>query len=85
MDKVILLIWLVAITLLFSGCVMQDETYCEQDSDCACGRHIATGECFTGNKGFVNTTNPCPDFCSGIAGNLETKCIENKCVGVSKE
>ena len=54
---------------------------CWQDSDCACGVRIGTDECFVGNKNFVDT-NPakaCPDFCSGIAGNLEVKCVENKC------
>ncbi len=61
---------------------VQDETYCEQDIDCACGRNIDTGACFRGNKDFVDTTNPCPDFCSGFTGDLVTKCVENTCTAV---
>lgn len=56
------------------------QTSCAQDSDCACGKNIATGECFYGNKDYVNVSQQCPDFCTGIAGNLEIKCVDNKCV-----
>jgi hypothetical protein len=57
----------------------QEEKYCEQDSDCACGTHIQTGECFIGNKNYVNTETQCPDFCTGIAGNFEISCVNNEC------
>ena len=58
---------------------VSSETYCAKDGDCACGRHINTGECFTGNKAFVDVTNPCPDFCSGIAVMFETRCVDHEC------
>ena len=56
-----------------------DYNYCEKDTDCACGTHIQTGECFRGNKKYVNETKQCPDYCSGIAGNLINRCTNNKC------
>ncbi len=59
------------------------EMSCVQDDDCACGRNIKTGKCFYGNKDFVDTKQQCPDFCNGIAGNLEIKCVSNKCNQVS--
>ncbi len=57
---------------------------CKQDSDCICGGiDIKTGQCFIGNKDyyakFVDKNATCPDFCTGIAGNGQTKCINNKC------
>ncbi len=55
------------------------ETYCEEDADCACGVHWQTEDCFVGNQNYVDTETQCPDFCTGIAGNLETKCVQNKC------
>jgi len=55
------------------------QTSCATDSDCACGTHISTGECFIGNKGIVNTSKQCPDFCTGIAAMFETKCVNNTC------
>lgn len=65
-----------------SECITGEKTsenYCETDDDCACGLHVNTGECLYGNKKHVNTTRQCPDFCTGIAGNLEIKCIDNTC------
>lgn len=58
-----------------------DEKDCNTDEDCECGVHIKTGECFYGNKEFVDTnvSRLCPDFCSGISGTLEIRCINNKC------
>lgn len=56
-------------------------TYCEIDSDCACGKDIE-GNCFIGSKELVNTSDQCPDYCTGIAGNLEIKCINNTCTQV---
>ncbi len=60
----------------------QPETYCKADSDCACGANVNTGDCFYGNKDFVDTAKQCPDFCSGVAGKLEIKCAGNECVQV---
>ncbi len=60
-------------------CKRLEELSCSADSDCACGIG-RNGNCFYGNKQFVDTTIQCPDFCSGIAGDLEIKCVDNKCV-----
>jgi hypothetical protein len=60
------------LVIVISGCEPQNpESYCKQDSDCACGVHVTTGECFYGNEDYVDTSRQCPDFCTGIAGNLE--------------
>lgn len=56
---------------------------CNINLDCACGVNIETKSCFLGNKKYVDTTKQCPDFCSGIAGNLTIKCINNFCKQVS--
>lgn len=61
------------------GSYDKPEKYCEQDSDCKCGKKINTEDCFYGNKNYVNASQQCPDFCTGIAGNLRIKCINNKC------
>jgi len=53
---------------------------CEQNLDCGCGGNFRTGDCFIGNKKYVDTSIICPDFCNGISGNLEIKCIDNVCV-----
>lgn len=69
---------------LFRGeCSAEAPNYCERDSDCACGRHITTGNCFYGQKEFVNTSEQCPDFCTGIAANFEIKCTQNQCTHVN--
>ncbi|MGB9719580.1 MAG: DUF333 domain-containing protein [Candidatus Anstonellales archaeon] len=62
-----------------------DEKFCNSDSDCACGVHKKTNECFFGNKEYVDETKQCPDFCTGIAGNLEIKCENNTCIQKTKE
>lgn len=62
----------------------ENSKFCILDSDCACGRSNATGECFYGNRNFVNASEQCPDFCSGIGGNLEIKCINSECRQVQK-
>jgi hypothetical protein len=60
------------------------ESSCKTNSDCACGIHIESGQCFYGNKEYVDISNQCPDFCTGIAGHLEVQCINNTCTQVSK-
>jgi len=55
------------------------EKYCSSDGDCACGVRKATGECFYGNKDYVDTTRQCPDFCTGIAGQFTITCVNNYC------
>jgi hypothetical protein len=88
MKKIYLILIVIGILLILFSVIYfvknkEGENSCKIDSDCACGRHITTEECFVGNKQYVITENPCPDFCTGIAGNLETKCIDNKCNIVS--
>ncbi len=61
----------------------EKEKFCFLDSDCACGRNMLTGECFYGNKNFVNASEQCPDFCAGIGGSFELKCINNGCKRVA--
>ncbi|MBS3124756.1 hypothetical protein J4211_00685 [Candidatus Woesearchaeota archaeon] len=64
---------------------------CFTDDDCFCGGiDIQTGDCFVGNKeyvqrGGVNLSLNCPDFCGGEAGNLETKCIDKKCTKLARQ
>src|SRR4030042_3218035 len=53
--------------------------FCEFDSDCVCGTKLDTGECFFGNKNYINTLNQCPDFCTGIDGKFVLKCVNNFC------
>lgn len=69
---------------------LKDPLYCNTDADCTCGGvDEQTGECFIGNKlyasKFVDFSQSCPDFCSGIAGNLQTACVSNKCQSVPGE
>jgi hypothetical protein len=69
-------------------CSYVNRVYCKLDSDCICGGKDENGACFVGNIEFynqyVNKTESCPDFCTGIAGNLQTKCINNSCSIVKK-
>ena len=53
---------------------------CNSDEDCACGVDKQTGKCAYGNKIFIDTSKQCPDFCTGIAGNLRIKCVNNVCM-----
>jgi hypothetical protein len=72
-------------SVIITGCsitgnvLLKDETHCEKQSECACGIHHIKGECFVGNKEFVNVTDDCSDFCNGLRGGLTTKCINNAC------
>lgn len=52
---------------------------CQTDEDCACGVDKETGQCAFGNKNFIDTSRQCPDFCTGIAGHIKIKCINNLC------
>ena len=63
---------------------------CETDADCICdGFDEQADKCFVGNREyhdlFVNTTRQCPDFCTGIAGNMETKCVQKQCVVMTRK
>ncbi|MFC1753248.1 eight-cysteine-cluster domain-containing protein [Thermoproteota archaeon] len=61
-----------------------DKDLCEYDSDCICGGHDADGSCFMGNKEYydlyVDKSEDCPDFCTGIAGNMMLRCVANRCI-----
>jgi len=61
------------------GPAVPAEKRCARDADCACGVHSTTGECFYGNRAYVNEAEQCPDFCTGIAGNLRIRCIKGAC------
>jgi hypothetical protein len=74
----IFVIFIVMIFIIFIK--INDEKFCFSDNDCSCGVKITTGECFVGNKKFVNPNIQCPDFCTGIHGKFVTKCVNNKCV-----
>jgi hypothetical protein len=65
-------------------CSKVSPNFCISDFDCDCGVNKITKECFVGQKEFVNNSIQCPDFCSGIAANLEVKCIKNQCKLVNK-
>jgi len=59
------------------------EKYCKKDEDCACGINKTTKDCFYGNKNYVDITQQCPDFCTGIGGSFQIKCINNECKQIS--
>ncbi|MEM4358108.1 MAG: hypothetical protein QW244_02020 [Candidatus Pacearchaeota archaeon] len=61
---------------------METKIFCQTDDDCACGVDKETGKCAYGNKNFIDTSKQCPDFCTGIAGNIRIRCINNLCTAV---
>ncbi|MDD5171684.1 MAG: DUF333 domain-containing protein [Candidatus ainarchaeum sp.] len=63
-------------------CNATNPTYCAENSDCACGVHKTTRQCFYGNKDYVDVSQQCPDFCNGIAAHLQIKCVQNRCLQV---
>ncbi len=65
-------------------CSPEKPNFCVTDADCACGTHIKTGECFVGSRDFVNVDIQCPDYCTGIAGMFDTKCVNHQCKIVKK-
>jgi hypothetical protein len=86
-EFIVLILLPILLLLLFCmfGCnskteLINPEKSCRTNYDCACGTHITTGDCFVGNKSFVNVEKQCPDFCTGIAGNFDTICMNNTCV-----
>ena len=62
-----------------STCRTRMEQYCEADADCSCGMRKGTDECFYGNSAYVDASRQCPDFCTGIGGNLVIKCMDRQC------
>jgi len=67
-----------------------DASFCNVDADCTCGGiDKNTNNCFVGNRlyasKFVDMSKSCPDFCTGIAGNLETRCVDHKCIVAQRD
>ncbi len=67
--------------------MMTKASFCNVDADCTCGGiDTKTDNCFVGNKlyasKYVDFSRSCPDFCTGIAGHLETKCVNSVCKNV---
>lgn len=82
--NLIMIAILLLLTLLVFGCeektpTLEEMKFCETVDDCACGTLKTDGSCFAGNKEYVNTQEQCPDYCSGIAGNLKLTCETNQC------
>ncbi len=65
--------------LFRDACSQEAPNFCETESDCACGVHVTSRDCFFGQKEFVDTSEQCPDFCTGIAGNFRLQCIQFTC------
>jgi len=82
----IILVMAFAVYFYFSGEDLVSEKSCNRDADCECGVHVETGECFYGNKDYVDTdpAKACPDFCAGVDGGFEIRCVENLCRQVSE-
>jgi hypothetical protein len=90
MNKLMMILAFCVLLTLLAGCQKAtptpvSQTSCATDDDCACGTHIDTGDCFIGNKAFVNVEKQCPDFCTGIAAMFEIRCVDNNCKQVRKE
>lgn len=66
-------------------CAVKSPKYCKKDSDCGCGVDRNTGECAYGNNRYIDSARQCADFCSGIAGNLEIRCVDSRCTQVEKD
>jgi eight-cysteine-cluster-containing protein len=96
-NSTIYLAMLVVSLVILSGCeelpevpadlpVDIDKAYCEEDTDCVCGGRDIDGSCFLGNRlyydAYVDKSEYCPDFCTGISGNIILKCVDNSCIQV---
>jgi hypothetical protein len=69
---------------------MDNALFCNVDADCTCGGvDKQTRDCFIGNKLFqsmyVDITQSCPDFCTGIGGHFGIKCVDHVCEQVERE
>ncbi|MEM3362407.1 MAG: eight-cysteine-cluster domain-containing protein [Candidatus Anstonellaceae archaeon] len=65
-------------------CDKFNPNFCLNDLDCSCGKNKLNQQCFIGQREFVNELEQCPDFCTGIANNLKTMCINFSCKLVQK-
>jgi hypothetical protein len=83
---IVSLLVIIAVYFSFLGEELTSEKSCNRDADCGCGVHAETGECFYGNKDYVdsNPAKVCPDFCAGIDGSFKIRCVENLCRQVSE-
>jgi hypothetical protein len=68
---------------------LENPSFCNVDADCTCGGiDKKTDNCFVGNKLYasknVDMSRDCPDFCTGIAAHLETKCVSNECKNIPR-
>jgi hypothetical protein len=52
------------------------DVYCESDSDCGCGGHIAKIKCFIGNKRYISQNSQCKTLC---AEGIKIQCVKNQC------
>lgn len=57
-------------------------TACTTDTDCACGVNSSTRACAIGRVECIDTSQQCPDFCTGIAGNRRIACVNQQCTEV---
>jgi hypothetical protein len=85
MSRNIIFLLIISAAVIASLCFyfnmkIVNEKYCSSDQDCACGVNVKNGDCFFGNKNFVDTTRQCPDFCNGIAANLVIECSNSICI-----
>ena len=82
--------------VFISGCayvpkpVQEAPKACTADDDCICGGiDTTTDNCVVGNEKYaekyVDFSRDCPDFCTGIAAHLETRCVQNECKIVRKQ
>lgn len=53
---------------------------CSADRDCACGVDRSTGACALGPTTRIDSNLQCPDFCTGITGQLHVVCERGRCV-----
>ena len=52
---------------------------CTADSDCECGIDRGTRDCAFGRKECIDPTQQCPDFCTGMGGQLDVACVAGEC------
>ncbi len=61
-------------------CDQADARRCRTDADCACGKALSDGACAFGTAACIDTSQQCPDFCSGITGAMRLSCVDAQCV-----
>lgn len=99
MKYFFLLLFLASCTVMPPGTVndtrptnefLENPKFCNVDADCTCGGiDKLNDQCFVGNKlyqsMYVDVSQQCPDFCTGIGGKLEVKCVDHVCSRVETE